>query len=1049
MRVIASAIWIVCIASACSDEGTAAGDSTATIIDDSRDGVSGDTKSDAAGGRNETFDLNPDGEVTSEVDTTPGGGFGAACQANADCESGWCVESAAGYVCTNECLEACPTDFDCKSVQNAKGDVTFLCLPRLQKLCVPCLEDFQCNGGACLVIDGSEQCASGCDADDDCPQGYACTADATGAKSGSYCQPKSGSCECSQGFAGVRRTCTTENELGTCYGVETCDPEVGWAGCSARTAVPEQCDYVDNDCDGDVDEDFKSDGIYASVASCGSCTTSCDEVLANAGETACTLLDGSVRCHVISCKPGFNLVNPYVCAPDAGNLCQPCESAAACIGTGAACTPLEDGSYCTRGCVADTNCPEGFSCTDAPAGKQCIPTSGSCTCDGTNTDLARACRKTLTAPDPGATDVICKGFELCTAAGWGACDLPDDLCDGIDNDCDGVVDGPYKTAGRYTAVEHCGACDISCLVLERPNAVPACDASGAVPTCGIRCVGDAVDVNGESNDGCECLPTLGDDLAGDDVDSNCDGVDGEVDNAIFVSKDGADDNPGTRELPLRSVPLAIAKAKADNKRDVYVATGVFSESLVLADGVGVFGGYSPEFDAHDALVYETALIGTAADAPRIGTVTASDLGATTAARETVLDGFTIFGVAAGNSDGGNSYAVYIKSSGPRLRLSHNRIFGGPAGNGNNGNRGSDGNNGAEGAVGTGAHDLPADCIAAQETLGGLGGARLCGQVGPAPQTDASGGNGGKAVCPNFEVSPADFSRGSNGKGSGAGYGGSYGWPMLICASDAGTSPTCDAVACTVCRLPLGGKPYTAYNGTNGNLGNNGSKGSAGGGNGTTSSGQWVGNNGTDGGAGTHGSGGGGGGAGGGVEVEGLACDGLGNDDVGGSGGGGGSGGCLGTGGTGGSAGGGSFGIFIAGTTTAHVPRIFGNSIQAGRGATGGAGGAGGVGGAAGRGGRGGYAGEVQGSVARCSQGGGDGGNGGGGGHGGGGGGGAGGPSYAIYSTLASGISDINWKLDNSFFAGGGGGAGGAGGVSVEQSRSGGAGANGPAANTNF
>ncbi|MCA9514292.1 MAG: DUF1565 domain-containing protein, partial [Myxococcales bacterium] len=193
---------------------------------------------------------------------------------------------------------------------------------------------------------------------------------------------------------------------------------------------------------------------------------------------------------------------------------------------------------------------------------------------------------------------------------------------------------------RYTTVAHCGACGINCASVAVANATAVCDAGGDVPRCDYACTGGAVDVNGLSDDGCECLPTPGDDLAGDGLDSNCDGVDGDVTKGIFVSKDGVDTAPGTREAPVRTITRGLQRAAGALKRDVYVATGVYSESVALKPGLGVFGGYSPDFSEREPLLYETAILGGTPTTNLPGTVVAVDLGGAQQGA-TVLDGFTI------------------------------------------------------------------------------------------------------------------------------------------------------------------------------------------------------------------------------------------------------------------------------------------------------------------------------------------------------------------------------------------------------------------------
>ena len=79
------------------------------------------------------------------------------------------------------------------------------------------------------------------------------------------------------------------------------------------------------------------------------------------------------------------------------------------------------------------------------------------------------------------------------------------------------------------------------------------------------------------------------------TDTNCDGIDGDKANAVFVSSTAPnDDGSGTLANPKKLITSAIALAAADGK-DVYVTGGNFPGTLALADGVSVYGGYTPDF----------------------------------------------------------------------------------------------------------------------------------------------------------------------------------------------------------------------------------------------------------------------------------------------------------------------------------------------------------------------------------------------------------------------------------------------------------------------
>ena len=108
------------------------------------------------------------------------GCFGAPCEDNDDCFSGWCVEGPDGPMCTKGCDDACPEAFTCKAVSTG-GDPVYICVPLYTNLCRPCETGGDCEqlggtGGYCLTRpDGAGAfCGAQCDGDLPCPAGFEC-----------------------------------------------------------------------------------------------------------------------------------------------------------------------------------------------------------------------------------------------------------------------------------------------------------------------------------------------------------------------------------------------------------------------------------------------------------------------------------------------------------------------------------------------------------------------------------------------------------------------------------------------------------------------------------------------------------------------------------------------------------------------------------------------------------------------------------------------------------------------------------------------------------
>ena len=951
----------------------------------------------------------PDGGEVDDGPTTDASPFGTSCTTSSQCPgNGYCVVGYGGHVCTYSCDAGCPETWDCR-VTTVDGSLESVCVPPDFELCTPCTGDSQCGGGVCVSLGGDAFCLPSCPFEGACPTGYDCGADPSGQHPGQYCVPTTRNCSCTSGAdEGQVRTCTNLNMIGECQGLETCRPnQGGWIGCTAPAASAELCDGADNDCDQLIDDGLTNAACTNTVAGVGTC-------------------------------PGVSL-----CAGAAGTICQgKTPQLESCNFADDDCDGNADETFAGNGtvCSAGSGGCQRFGvmrCTAAGTGIECSAVAGA-----PNAELCNAlddnCEGTIdeTFPTKGAACSagvgVCarQGNQVCSANGLTTvCSVTpgppgaSEQCNALDDDCDGRTDEGFvdPITSQYNQDTACGSCAVDCTVLfALPNATGDCVVS-ASPTCAMTCNPNAFNLDGAVANGCE--------LALDPA-------------AVYVSVDdpgAADDascglgpiGTGAGNHPCRTIAQGIARANALNRANIFVANGIYTESVTLTNGRNLLGGYASDSWQRDVASTGTLLLGVSSSGNHDRTVVATNITA-----PTVFEGFAVFG-SANAKISGNSYAIYVSGSNASLVIRNNVVFGGRGGPGGSGAIGGDGTDGTNGQgrnpIGTqdGAYDAKdtsglTACSASNNRQYANGGATSCGG------DDISGGAGGGNMCPasaasacincgpfgctscNFvtatSVTGVSGQPGAGGGGGAGGAGAARGDDMIAGPPQQGNNYPC--------YIPSG----ITY-GRDGNNGARGAHGSSGPGcsanGGAVIGGEWIGGPAGTGASGSNGGGGGGGGAGGGAKCQ--LCQ-TNTDKLGGHGGGGGAGGCGGVAGGGGAPGGGAFGIFIVGSAVAPV--VTGNAVFRGGGGTGGVGGAGGEGGVGGAGALGGTT-----AGTFCTDVAGRGANGGDGGHGSGGGGGCGGSSFGIYT---SGLGSPNYcqAAAANTFSGGGGGTGGSGGYSI-------------------
>jgi len=1003
---------------------------------------------------------------TSTQDVPPCPGCTASpCDDNADCNSGYCLEGPNGKECVRTCSDECPTGYACRGVTNAGGDPTFLCLYEHVSYCQPCNSDGDCetgigglSGAKCVPADAARPdsgsfCATPC-TPGSCPSGATCEDIVLGAETKSLCRPGTpntpAECACSPRAVALTLAtdCSVVNPLGTCDGERICAAVGPVPACDAVAAVAEACNAKDDDCDGETDEDFPSRGEPCDGDDEDKCQGG-TFVCANDGTLGCTDDPSSEveRCDGVdndcdgATDETFVDIGMACDGPDADS-CK--DGVMACDGLSLVCndgpeTSTSGEELCNG---QDDNCniqvDEGFEDKNQPCDGDdsdgCRDGLFVCSSDGTGlvcnddgatkvelcNELDDDCQngpddtfvgKLLPCDGPDA-DLCPDGIAVCAPDQLGLACTDDgvskiEVCNDIDDDCDGATDEDFALKGQSCDSEVdtdlcatgkwvCGAnalvCDDDAASLAEvcngedddcdgltdsmdgdladqlnPNQLGAC--AGSVQAC-AGAQGYVPDYTGVPGFGQPETPSAS------YADENCDGLDGDVARAAFVAVGGPNSGTCTKAAPCGSVTYAITQTNA-SRPHVYVQAGTYTEVIDIPSSVNVeiYGGFNTNWvrKARTETGHKVTLKGMkqAGDGEYMAVRLRS---ATVKLADLVVQGVSPGSDERKNGQGLSSYAVHAVQS--TVTLERVEVIQG------------NGASGADGANGTDAPNLTAPSKAAKggdatqsinacdaSTHGAGAAGRTNGECG-AGTGGGLGGDGGKmdagcdcvGLCSDGPLPFCDDQCAATGGDAGSGGSGLSGGP----AGNRGLGDSdCNGVG-------PGGPGGTPTQGTGGGAGARG---------GAVSANFWYGGNGAQGTTGSDGSGGGGGGGSGGCEKSELFIQ----DSSGAGGGGGGAGGCRAqSGGGGGKSGGSSFGVFsVGGSVTSTDSRfVLGNGAAGGRGGAGGSGQPGGDGGDGGSG-------------AGSAQAGGAGGKGGAGSASGGGGGGAGGNSFGVYTQGSS------------------------------------------------
>ena len=309
-----------------------------------------------------------------------------------------------------------------------------------------------------------------------------------------------------EGLGGA--ACSIANEHGECAGSEVCNGEAGIA-CNAQVPAAELCDEADNDCDEAVDEadaggctvfyaDKDEDGVGSAVSLClcapegeytsevtGDCNDlsafispkysevcngiddNCDDIIDIEDSAGCDLhyrdddidgwgVAGDSRCLCAAEKP-YAALKAGDCNDDSNQVFP--GAVEVCNGKDENCnsTP-DDGIDETAPCASNNaigSCTGSIVCAGVEGMKCNAPAAVVEVCDGLDEDCdGTADNGTSGTPCSNTNEFgTCAGVEVCNGADGLSCTaaVPStEVCDGVDNDCSGSADTEEDLLGCET-----------------------------------------------------------------------------------------------------------------------------------------------------------------------------------------------------------------------------------------------------------------------------------------------------------------------------------------------------------------------------------------------------------------------------------------------------------------------------------------------------------------------------------------------------------------------------------------------------------------------